>query len=109
MKQVNAYVCEYCNDEVTITTDTEWLKEHELLCDKNPANAELPHHCYSCINYKYSYTSPFWDGYHKRWIDLRHYKCTAKNVKCTDKICLQFVPMRKWMMKWADGSGNNAQ
>ena len=92
MKKVNAYICEYCGDNLTLTTDIEWLKEHELLCEKNPVNAKFPHRCVRCANYEYSHRGKNWDGYHKRYIDVRCYKCTVENVKCTDEVCLQFIP-----------------
>ena len=110
MKQIKAYVCEHCNDERTLTTNIEWLKEHELLCEKNPANAKLPHWCNSCVNNEYSHTSPFWDGYHKQYVDQNHYKCTAENVKCTDKVCLQFIPKENSLYtKLHKRSDNNAE
>lgn len=94
MRQVEVYICEYCNDEMTMTTDVEWLKEHELLCEKNPANAELPCHCFCCANSK-SLVCARWDHFHKKPINHTYYQCTVENVKCTDKVCLQFVPKTK--------------
>lgn len=92
MKELKAYICEYCEDKLTLTTDLEWLIEHELLCDKNPVNIKFPHSCVWCANYEYSHQSREYDGFHKRYYYLRRHKCTAENVKCTDRVCLSFKP-----------------
>lgn len=99
MKEVKAYICEYCNDELTMTTDVEWLKKHELLCEKNPANAELPCHCHGCANYKYSHTRKVYHSFYEQYMDRKYYRCTVDNVECTDKVCLQFIPKE---IEWGD-------
>lgn len=96
MKEITAYICEYCNNEMTITTNIKWLKEHELLCDKNPANTKLRPLCSDCKNSEiYRYVD--YDGYHKEYMDKKGYRCTLgrENVKRTNKVCLQFTPKTK--------------
>ena len=90
MKQIEAYICEHCNDKLTLTTDKYWLAEHELYCDENPFNKEHPYDCKHCKNGELSHYARYYDGYHKRYYQKPVYVCSIKYDKHTSSVCLGF-------------------